>query len=174
MRWFFLVAVLLAAAAPVSALAQQQDGVSCAAVADNGARLACYDAIFRQPVELGDNIIIESERLIPALPTGRKPALMIIMCTAGAINVRFDFAGQVISGTSDVAPITFQLDQSPTSIRSLTTTDNTTQIEFQTSAEASAFLEFTQGREQPQNPGHTAQTAFVDSRLQAAAAGSGS
>src|SRR6218665_509606 len=94
----------------------RESGQSCAPLSDDAARLACYDAIFRDtaPVEPVEQLVLDSERLIPARPTGREPATFTIACDGAAPSVRFAFAGQLVSATGDIAPITFQVDQGAT------------------------------------------------------------
>lgn len=133
--------MLLAAlmAAPAHA---QETGASCAPIADDSERLACYDGVFRtgDPRPSGDSVIIESERLIPALPTGRKPAEMTIACDGGTLTVQFVFAGQLVSTTGDIAPITLQVDQNATAVRTLNTSPENTAVGFWTTDESLAFL----------------------------------
>lgn len=136
-----IYAVLLAAlmAAPVHA---QDTGTSCSVIVDDGERLACYDRIFRtgQSVSGGNSVTIASERLIPAAPTGRKPAEMIVACAAGVLTVQFRFAGQPVSATGDIAPVTFQVDQGATAVRSLNASADNTALGFWSTGESAAFL----------------------------------
>jgi hypothetical protein len=133
--------VLLAALVVAPAYAQET-GASCAPIADNTERLACYDKLFRTdtPPPEGNAVTIESERLIPALPTGRKPAEMIVACDAGVLTVRFSFAGQLVSATGDIAPVTFQVDQNATAVRTLNAAADNTAVGFWTTDESSMFL----------------------------------
>jgi hypothetical protein len=114
----------------------------CAAIADDGERLACYDALFGAPVEAaGEPIVVQSERMIPALPSGRGLATLTIACVSGAIDVSFSFAGQLVSNTGDIAPLTLQIDQNATSVRTLSANDANTALSFSTPREANAFLD---------------------------------
>jgi hypothetical protein len=123
------------------AVAQQQAEV-CAAIADDGERLGCYDAIFRNVGDIpAADIVIPSERLIPALPTGRGPATMMISCTEGGPVVSFAFAGQLVSGTSDIAPVTLQVDANGTAVRTLSADDSNTELSFGAGAASRTFLE---------------------------------
>lgn len=133
--------VLLTALLSAPALSQET-GASCALIEDGAERLACYDRLFRTDnPPAGDAMVtIESERLIPALPTGRKPAEMIVSCDSGLLTVQFRFAGQLISATGDIAPITFQVDQNPTSVRTLRASQDNASAGFWTTQESTAFL----------------------------------
>jgi hypothetical protein len=131
---------LLLAASPV--IAQEEPAEACAAIADDGPRLACYDGIFRNGGDLpGDEIEIQSERMIPALPSGRAPATMLIACEAGQPKVSFAFAGQLVSNTGDIAPVTFQVDQNGTSVRTLTASSDNRTLSFGAGSESDAFLD---------------------------------
>lgn len=127
-------------AGPVSA---QESGADCAAILDDATRLACYDRLFRTgaaPAEV-DAVTIESERLIPALPTGRRPAEMIVACESGVLTVQFRFAGQLVSVSGGIAPVTFQVDQNATIVRTLPASADNTAAGFWTTRESAAFLD---------------------------------
>ena len=132
-----LVAALLSAPA-----FGQDTGASCASIEDDAGRLACYDGVFRKgtPPAGEDSLVIESERLIPALPTGRKPAEMVVACDAGTLSVQFRFAGQLVSVSGDIAPVTFQVDQNATSVRTLRASPDNTAAGFWTTPESGVFL----------------------------------
>lgn len=137
-----LFAVLMAA--PVFA---QDTGASCSVIEDDGERLACYDRVFRtgRPAS-GENLVtIASVRLIPAAPTGRQPAEMIVTCEAGVLTVQFRFAGHLVSATGDIASVTFQVDQGATTVRSLNVSADNTALGFWTTAESAAFLNLLAG-----------------------------
>lgn len=133
---------MLLAALAVAPAHAQETGASCAPIVDDTERLACYDAAFRSsvPPPDGDAVIIESERLIPAQPTGRKPAEMTIACDGGTLTVQFAFAGQSVSATGDIAPVTFQVDQNATAVRTLNASPENTAVGFWTTEESLAFL----------------------------------
>jgi len=136
-----IVGVLLAALVVAPAHAQET-GASCAPIQDDGERLVCYDRLFRTdgPPQGGGAVTIESERLIPALPTGRKPAEMVVSCDAGVLTVQFRFAGQLVSATGDIAPVTFQVDQNATAVRTLSAAPDNAAVGFWTTEESSVFL----------------------------------
>lgn len=150
MRTFVIAAALLTLAMPVSAIAQQ-DGASCAAIAANTERLACYDAIFRgtadEPVNLpgASEVRILSEQQIPARPTGRAPAEMIVACVNGGASVRFAFANQLLSSTNDNASVTLQVDLGSNIVRNLPVDAANTSLGFATANDASTFLETLEG-----------------------------
>lgn len=142
----FVVAVMVWPAAP--AVAQSAgDPLVCAAIEADVDRLACYDAVFRQPSDLppGTAVAIESKQLIPARPTGRGRATMTVDCTTGVLDVRFSFAGQLLTETGDEAPISFQVQQAGAFIRNLPVSDDNQSISFATTAQAEAFLESIEG-----------------------------
>jgi hypothetical protein len=140
LRLLLLLALVLAAA-PGAAMAQSTPE-ACAAIAGDPERLACYDAIFRDNVAApADAVVIESERLIPARPTGREPATMTVACEPSGVVVSFAFAGQLVSGTGDIAPVTLQVDQGGTSVRTLSADDSNTSLRFAPGRESEAFLD---------------------------------
>jgi type VI secretion system protein VasI len=120
----------------------QETGESCAAIGDDAQRLACYDGIFRTgTTELPSGALTyESERLIPARPSGRGPATFSVACAAGAPQVSFGFAGQLVSATGDIAPVTFQVDQGQTQVRTLEASSDNTSLSFAAARDAEAFL----------------------------------
>ncbi|HHY51536.1 MAG TPA: hypothetical protein GYA10_17525 [Alphaproteobacteria bacterium] len=135
-----LLAIVMAV--PALPAAAQAPGEACAAILDDVERLACYDAIFRNAGTVpSDDVIIESERLIPAQPTGRAPATMIISCDAEGLRVSFAFAGQLVSNTGDIAPVTFQVDQNATIVRTLRASADNRSLSFAAGTESLAFLD---------------------------------
>lgn len=133
---------LMVLPAPVAAQIAGSPAV-CAVVADDAERLACYDAIFRGPAGAGagTQVVIESTQLIPARPTGRKPATMTIACSGGVLGVSFAFAGQLLSETGDDAAISFQVQQTGNVVRNLPVSPDNTSIGFPGSRDSDAFLE---------------------------------
>src|SRR5690606_2187971 len=141
-------ALAIAAVLAVSGEARaQQTPQQCAAIAEDAARLACYDSIYRVTGSAGDitPVVIESERMIPARPTGREPATMTVACEAGSLTVSFAFANQLVSNTGDIAPVTLQVDQNATAVRTLRADADNTALSFGTAPETRAFLDSLQG-----------------------------
>jgi hypothetical protein len=122
-------------------------GEACAAIGGDAERLACYDAIFQGTAPNGElpALRIESEQQIPARPTGRVPAGMVVACAGGTLSVTFDFARQLLSATNDDAPITFQVDQGGNIVRNLPVSADNTSIGYSTTRESQAFLEGLEG-----------------------------
>lgn len=127
----------------------QADVQECVAIGDDAARLACYDTLFvgTGPIdEEGDEpgifetIAIPSERPIPARPTGREPAILGISCNDGAMLVAFRFAGNNVSNTGDIAPLTYQVDSGGTTVRTLRANADNTELSFATPADTETFL----------------------------------
>ena len=85
-------------------------------------------------------ISIAPVRVSRGARTGRQPAEMIIQCAQGILSVQFRFAGQLVSATGDIAPITLQVDQNATAVRTLSPSSDNTAVGFWTTAESSAFL----------------------------------
>lgn len=100
--------ILLALAGPASA----QSPAQCAAIDDDGARLVCYDELFRKAGGAGDAaaIVFESEQLIPARPSGRAPATITVSCQANGLQVAFGFAGNTLSSLGNDVGLTLQYD----------------------------------------------------------------
>jgi hypothetical protein len=138
----FLPLLFIAGFAPVVPAVAQSSPELCAAMAEDMERLACYDAIFRaEDTAPADAVVIESERMIPARPTGRAPAMMTVACEAADIVVSFAFAGHFVSNTLDIAPVTFQVDQNATSVRTLAADTTNTSLRFAPGTESESFLD---------------------------------
>lgn len=138
-----LVFVALAAGLLTAPGQGQETGESCAAVADDAARLVCYDGVFRTdaPAAPEGALSYESERLIPARPSGRAPATFVVACVTGKPQVSFGFAGQLVSATGDIAPVTLQVDQRQTLVRTMQSTEGNTRLTFANDRETQAFLD---------------------------------
>lgn len=137
-----VLGALLAVLFTVPATAQDT-GASCSQIAEDARRLACYDRLFRTdgPVAVAETVTIQSERPIPAQPSGREPAEMIVACEEGVLTVRFRIAGQIVSATSDIAPFTFQVDQSGTTVESLRAAPDNRSAGFWTTEASEGFLD---------------------------------
>lgn len=123
----------------------QETGESCAAIGDDAQRLACYDGVFRDAPEAPGGLSYDSERLIPARPSGRAPATFALACVAGQPQVSFGFAGQLVSATGDIAPATLQIDQRQTQVRTMQSTEANTRLTFGSPRETQAFLDSLEG-----------------------------
>ena len=128
-------------------LAQPAGVPDCIGIDEDAARLACYDALFRNgdaaPAEAGapQVVAIQSERPIPARPSGREPATLTFSCEAGNIQVAFRFAGQLVSNTGDIAPLTYQIDAGGTTVRTLRANADNTELTFSSAADTQNFLD---------------------------------
>lgn len=141
-----LVFGALAAALLATPVVGQDTGESCAAIGDDGQRLACYDGIFRaEPGEVPAVVAIKSEQLIPARPSGRQPASFELACVEGAPQVRFAFAGQLMSTGGDIAPVSLQVDQGATQVRTMRAAPDNLSVSFATARETTAFLDSLNG-----------------------------
>ena len=152
-----------------AALAVAQGGVeACVALDEDIERLACYDALFRNTGALPEGaIVLESERLIPASPTGREPATMTLSCEGEAVRVSFGFAGQLVSNTGDIAPLTYQVDAGGTTVRTLRASADNRQLSFSNGTDTANFLDPWWGHE-PQGAHDAGPAAIVDRRFPAA------
>lgn len=136
-----LGAILSTAAVPSLA---QQTGADCAEIAGDTERLACYDKLFRGPPEdapAAETVTLQSARLIPAAPSGREPATLTIACEEGAPRVRFSFAGQFVSATGDIAPLTMQVDQNATVVRTMAASADNRSLTFSNARDTEIFLD---------------------------------
>jgi hypothetical protein len=137
-----LGALLLATAAAPS-IAQER-GAECAAIGADVERLACYDRLFRGEggsVPEAEPVVLQSERLIPAAPSGREPATLTIACEEGRPVARFEFAGQPVSVTGDIAPMTLQVDQNATVVRTMAASDDNRSLAFSSARDTETFLD---------------------------------
>lgn len=141
-----LVFGALAAALLATPVVGQDTGESCAAIGDDAQRLICYDGVFRaEPGEAPGTLSLSSEQLIPARPSGRQPASFSVACVAGAPEVRFAFAGQLMSSTGDIAPVSLQVDQGATQVRTMRAADDNLSVSFASARETTAFLDSLNG-----------------------------
>ena len=140
-----IVLPLLLVQAPVAMA--QSGGATCAAISADTARLACYDGLFRPHANEAGTVAvsIESEQLIPARPSGRKPAVMTVACTDGLLSVAFSFAGNTMSALGNDAGITLQLDLQAARSRTLPASADNTALLINTTRDAEAFLDSLSG-----------------------------
>ena len=120
-----------------------QSGAQCAAIGNDGERLACYDALFRSG-GAGDaiaSVTLESEQLIPARPSGRAPATITVSCEAGILQVAFGFAGNTMSALGRDTGITLQYDLARARSSTLPVNVDNTAIVIDNTADARAFLD---------------------------------
>ena len=144
----FLLAFAIAAAmavAPALAQTAAAQAAQCVAIADDAERLACYDALFRADGEPAEAIVVQSARMIPAQPTGRDFAKMTLACPAEGLDVSFEFAGQLVSNTGDIAAVTFQLDQGGTTVRTMSASEDNRLLRFASARDAGAFVDGLEG-----------------------------
>ena len=115
----------------------------CRVPGQRAARLACYDALFRDatPGEVAGAVVISSEQRVPAQPTGREPATLTISCIEGQAVVSFAFAGQSVSNTGDIAPVTYQVDSNATAVRTMRANADNTELTFASARETETFLD---------------------------------
>lgn len=66
---------------------------------------------------------------------------MSLSCAEGGITVAFGFAGQFVSNTGDIAPLTYQVDAGGTTARTLRANAENTTLSFATPTDTEAFLE---------------------------------
>jgi len=145
-RSYALLAVALLGLVPAMP-AMAQSGQQCAAIAGDGERLACYDAIFRDGTDGGESLTVsfESEQLIPARPNGRAPATLTVACDAGTLTVAFAYAGNTMSALGRDAGITFQVDLQAARSRTLLADPSNTSLIIGNTADAEAFLDMLDG-----------------------------
>lgn len=142
-RLIFAGLAVLSCAAPALG---QGTGESCATIGDDAQRLACYDNIFRvERPAAPEGLSYNSERLIPARPSGRAPATFALACVEGQPQASFGFAGQLVSATGDIAPLTLQVDQRQTLVRTMQAIEGNTRLTFSNPRETQAFLDSLEG-----------------------------
>lgn len=138
-----IVAVLvLPALLAISGPAVAQSGAQCAAIADDAARLVCYDDVFRSvdaSVDAG-GVTFESEQLIPARPSGRAPATITVSCQPNGLQVAFGFAGNTLSSLGNDVGMTLQYDLTRRSSTLPVSSDNTAVL-IDNSRDALAFID---------------------------------
>jgi hypothetical protein len=140
-RSLALLALLSSFALPTPLVLAQTDAAQCTAIADDLDRLACYDAIFLGSMAgAGDAVVLESEQLIPARPSGRAPATISVSCEAGTLTIAFAFAGNTMSALGRDAGITLQYDLQAARSRTLPVNADNTAIVL-SGGDAATFLD---------------------------------
>lgn len=143
MKPFALLALLPLLVLPAPAALAQTGVAQCVSLAADGERLACYDNLFRNngPTAAALSVVIQSEQLIPARPSGRQPATMTIACEANALTIAFAFAGNTMSALGRDAGLTLQSDLQPARSRTLPVNETNTAIVVDNTREAAALLD---------------------------------
>src|SRR5690606_35758971 len=131
---------------PPAAMAQQA-GAQCVGIEADAERLACFDAAFSAtPAADGEAmVVLESEQLIPARPSGREPATITVACSEDVLTVAFGFAGNTMSALGRDAGITWQLDLQAGRSRTLPVNSENTAILLDNTADALSFLQSLEG-----------------------------
>lgn len=119
--------LVLPALLAISLPAAAQTAGQCAAIGEDAERLACYDALFRDGTvpATGEAVVLQSEQLIPAHPSGRAPATVTISCQANSLQVAFGFAGNRLSSLGRDIGVTLQYDLQRRSSTLPVSADNT-------------------------------------------------
>lgn len=141
-RLIFLLAlpVLLGLGLPAAA----QSGAQCATIDDDAERLTCYDNLFRTGTPVGTegpSVVLQSEQLIPARPSGRAPATITVYCEADMLKVAFGFAGNSMSALGRDTGITLQYDLARARSSTLPVNEDNTAILIDNTADARTFLD---------------------------------
>jgi hypothetical protein len=146
-KYLPVLALLPILAVPVPAALAQQDARQCTAIAADAERLACFDAAFATADRANGeaSIVLESQQLIPARPTGRAPATITIACTDEILSVAFAFAGNTISALGRDAGLTWQLDLGTRTSRTLPVDESNTALLLDNTRDALAFLRSLEG-----------------------------
>lgn len=138
----FVAVLVLPTLLALGGQAAAQSGAQCAAIDDDGARLACYDDVFRSSSAPADStaVIFESEQLIPARPSGRAPATIAVSCEANGLQVAFGFAGNTLSSLGNDVGMTLQYDLTRRSSTLPVNADNTAVL-IDNTRDALAFID---------------------------------
>ncbi|WP_140048849.1 hypothetical protein [Devosia lucknowensis] len=137
------IPLLMAPVLPVAA----QTGAQCAAIGDDGERLACYDTLFRTAAGAAPlaSVTLESEQLIPARPTGRAPATITVSCEAEGLKVTFGFAGNTMSSIGRDVGLTLQNDLARARSSTLPVNAENTAVLINNTADTISFLDSLEG-----------------------------
>jgi hypothetical protein len=135
-----LLPLLTFSAAPAMA---QTIGSQCTTIAADAERLACFDAAFAAPAvpEGTAQVVLQSEQLIPARPTGRQPATITVACDNGVLSIAFGFAGNLISALGRDVGLTTQSDLQAARSRTLLVNPDNTAVMISNTRDAVAFLD---------------------------------
>lgn len=141
-------ALVLAVMGGAPATAQSPDrtlasAAQCASFVSDQERLACYDTIFRNDAAGADSlsVVLESEQLIPARPTGRAPATIAVSCRDGLLQVAFGFAGNTLSSLGRDVGITLQYDLQRARSSTLPVSADNTEVLIDNTRDALTFLD---------------------------------
>jgi hypothetical protein len=66
---------------------------------------------------------------------------LTIACEEGAPRVHFAFAGQLVSVTGDIAPLTMQVDQFATTARTMAASEANRSLTFSSARDTNTFLD---------------------------------
>tara|TARA_R110002020_G_scaffold8652_16_gene34427 strand:+ start:12773 stop:13384 length:612 start_codon:yes stop_codon:yes gene_type:complete len=137
------LALLPLLAAPVPPALAQSALSQCVLIDSDVERLTCYDGLFRTPQseQAGLSVTLQSEQLIPARPSGRAPATMVVICQDDVLSVSFAFAGNTMSALGRDAGITLQYDLQASRSRTLPVNADNTAIVLDNTRDAAAFLD---------------------------------
>lgn len=161
---------------PATPVLAQNSAAQCATIAADADRLACYDSVFRVEgvTAAVQAVVIESDQLIPARPSGRAPATLTVSCEPTGLQIAFGFAGNTISALGRDAGLTLQYDLQRRSSTLPVNADNTA-ILISNARDARAFIDSLAGitnltlRFTPANTRTLSVRFPVDAILQAAA-----
>ncbi|WP_193336705.1 hypothetical protein [Devosia beringensis] len=143
MKLSLALALLPLLAVPVPPALAQAGVSQCVTIATDVERLACYDGLFRTALsdQAGLSVTLQSEQLIPARPSGRAPATMVVMCQDEVLSVSFAFAGNTMSALGRDAGITLQYDLQASRSRTLPVNPDNTALVLDNTSDAAAFLD---------------------------------
>ena len=146
-RFLPVLALLPLLSVSTPAVMAQPAGAHCTTIANDAERLACFDAVFAGPAASAaeSSLVLESEQLIPARPSGRQPATVTISCEAGVLRVIFAFAGNTMSALGKDAGITWQFDLQAARSRTLPVNDGNTALLLDNTADSLAFIQSVAG-----------------------------